>query len=353
MAIGNPFDKDMKTSIDEYLPKVVRGDWKNRIQDIFGMQSPQYFPGQTVAGINPGLDYALNSMYQYGNPNQFGGQQMGNAATAGNIGTNALASSNQFTNWQRRAGPNQFGYGQDVFNQTMGNLMPGLQGAYNAATRDINRGLNWNQLPGINMSNVAAGGMGNTKALQGSALAQGMAQDRAADIGSQLWMNAANQAQNAAMSSGMANLGSANQWRGDIMRGYQGTAGTGLPLLNQAFNMGQIGNQNRLQSGVFRQNQQQRNLDAEQARWNYNQNLPMNWYNQQMGALQGSIFGAPVGTNQNSLGGFMNTAQGVMGLLSGLGSMPQFPQLGQVAPPQQYNQQWSPGYAPPQSLAWS
>lgn len=351
MAIGNPFDKDTKISIDEYLPKVVRGDWKNRIQDIFGMQAPQYFPGQTVAGINPALDYALTGMYQYGNPNQFGGRQMGNAATAGNIGTNALASSNQFTNWQRRAGPNQFGYNQGVFDQTMSNILPALQPAYDAATRGISQNLNWNTLPGIRMESVAGGGMGDTRGRNRSALAIGLADKNAMDVGANLYMNALNQAQNAAMQSGMANLGSANQWRGDIMRGYQGTAGTGLPLLNQAFNMGQIGNQNRLQSGIFRQNQQQRNIDAEMARWNYNQNLPMNWYNQQMGALQGSIFGTPVGTNQNSLSGAMNTAQGIMGMLSGLG---QLPQLGQVAPPpQQYNQQWSPGYAPPQSLAWS
>ena len=350
MGIGNPFDKDTKISIDEYLPKVIRGDWKEMLSQPFGWQAPQYFPNATVAGINPTLDLALNQMAQYGN--QFGGQQMGNAATAGNVGTNALASSNQFTNWQRRAGPNQFGYDQGTFDQTMGNLMPGLQGAFDAQTRDLNRGLNWSQLPGIDMSRIGAGQQGSTKAAQGGALATGMAQDRAADIGSQLWMNAANQANQAAYGAGMANLGSANDWRGDIMRGYQGTAGTGLPMLNQAFNMGQTGLQNRLQSGVFRQNQQQRNIDAEMARWNYNQQLPMNFYNQQMGAVQNSIFGAPQGTNQNSLAGGMNFLQGLAGLASGFGGMPQLPQLGQVAPPQQYNQQWSPGYAPPQSFAF-
>lgn len=267
------------------IPGYLQSTYHDLTSQVMGLPMPQYYQGPTVAPLNSDIQRGLARMRQLSSGT--GRNVLNEQMLAGRYGGDALSQAYRTTMNFKNQGANKFKYDQGLFNRVMGNLTPGLQGAYNAATRDINRDLNWNQIPGINMANVAAGGMGNTKALQGSALAQGMAQDRAADIGSALWMNAANQANQAAYGAGSQNLDSRNAFRGQILGGFQNAANLGLPQLGNAFQTGTANAQNTLGVGDYLRNITQQKYDANMARWNFNQNRRMDHLRNRLSLIPG------------------------------------------------------------------
>ena len=307
---------------------------RDRMADINNLPAPLYYEGQTVADLNPSIMEGLRGLNLYGKPGYGGERARQQSLTAAGRGLGGLGQGMEFLKGYAAQGPNQFGYGQDVFNQTMGNLMPGLQGAYEAGTRDLFRNTGWNQLPGLNMGNVASGQQGGTKQGQASALAQGMAGDRAADIGSNLWMNAANQAQSAAMASGLANLQSSNQFGQDIMRGFGNFAQIGLPFINQAYNIGLTNRQLPLQVGEYMRNFDQQNIDADVARWTYDQNRPWQTLGNKIN-LANSLIGQPVTPQQTGLDPLSGAIQG---LQAGLGIYGAGQNAGWWGTPQTVNQ---------------
>ena len=300
----------------DVMPNWIEGDWRQLGGQIAGLQQPKYYPGKSLAPFTPLQRQAMGGINQYSSPGGFGFQTQYEMNKVGDRGRAAQQRGLNFTNYLGKRGANKFAFPQTTFNAAFSNLMPGLQGSYDAATRDINRDLNWNQLPGINMANVAAGGMGNTKALQGSALAQGMAQDRAADVGAGLYMNAANQALGLAGRAGLANQASANQLDSSRLGAYQGFAGLGLPYLDQSYNTGMQNLRNRLFVGDLQQGQQQRNIDANMNRWNFNQNIPMQHLQNQLNMVMGTVPNSgQIGTTTG-----MSPFQGaVQGLQAGMG----------------------------------
>lgn len=266
---------------------------RDRLPDINALGAPLYYPGQTVADLNPSIMRGLTGINLWGQPGYGGERGRQQSLTAAGRGLGALGHGMNFVKGLAAQGPAQFGYDQGTFNQTMGNLMPGLQDAYAAATRDLTRDLNWNTLPGLNMQNAMSGQMGGSKLGQQSALAQGMASDRAADIGSSLWMNAANQANQAALMAGRENLGAQQQFGQDIMRGYGQFGALGLPFISTAYDMGLQNRMLPLQVGEYMRGYDQQLIDADVARWNYDQNRPWETLSNKIN-MANALIGQPV-----------------------------------------------------------
>lgn len=319
-AIGGE-DKDPWDPHD-FVPNHLRDEWEDYGNAIGALQDPQYYQGQLIADQNPWLANSLSGMGEFGSTG-VGAGAMGNSVLGG-IGAlqTGLGDGLDYMNdlSQRQGG--LFQYDQGVFDQTMGNLMPAMQGSFDAATRDINRDLNWNTLPGINMAGVAAGHQGSTKVGQQSALAEGMAQDRASDIGASLYQNAVNQAQGAAMDAGQANL------RGDFdLLGRYGEFGRlGGQLLGQGYDMG-VGNLDMMnQAGAQQFGYDQSLINADKAKFDWEQTAPWDFLNQRLSMINGQKVG---GVNPAPIGGANPWLAGAQGAQMGLGLADMFGSMGQ------------------------
>ncbi len=258
---GNPDQhaNDPVRPEDLYLGSAQGG--VNDIMARAGNLAPwSYYPQSTVADMNPYMHGSLNNLYNNPSGNLYQ-SQMG---SFGGQATQSMAS--QMKN------PNQaFQYNQGTFDRSMSNLMPALQGSYDAATRDNNRNLNWSTLPGLDMGAAVAGQQGGTKLGQQSALATAMTGDRNADIGASMYQNAVNTANRDAMFAGQQNLGAQ-------MDLYQlGSAG-----LNSAYNMNAGNLQNQYLAGTGRQGYDQSQLTDSVNRFNFNQQEPYNAMTREM-----------------------------------------------------------------------
>lgn len=294
---------------DAYRPKVTRN-----LNAISNLQPVQFFPTDTLAGMNPQMWQATENMYRWGQPGGKGAQIADANTNAGYLNTLGGLQGLNYLNNLSTNGPQTYKYDQNTFNQVMGNLTPGLQGAYDAAMRDPVRQFNEQILPGINMGSIGSGGQFGTKAFNQGAIASRGLQDRAADTASALWMNAANQANQAGYGAGTQNLAAGMQTQNDILGGYQNYGQLGAQQLNQGYNMG-TGNLGQASAaGQTRQAYDQSMIDAQRERWDFNQNAPrqnlMDIYNANMGARLG---GQP---GYSGTSGFEGAIQGIQ---AGLG----------------------------------
>lgn len=310
----------------KYLP-----DIKALRNQIGGLDDRTFYEGQTYADLDPAQAAAYQGMVNFGMNNPAYGMQLGQ----GQLGLGNLGMGSSFLNQQMRAGAPQFQFDQGLFNQSMENLMPGLQGTYDDLTRDITRDLNWNQLPGLDLNLSAAGGMGGSRGQLAGGMLQGMAQDRMADVGSQLYQNALNQSFGAGMTSGQENLGGYLQNQQQLLGGASQLAGRGLPGIGDAYGTGISNLQTLLAGGTGFQQQQQLGIDEAIARFNYNRDQPYRDIADKTGLYSGIHFptgqavSAPPG--MNTLDAILSGAQAgagiydtVAGLLPDMGRTPDY-----------------------------
>jgi len=327
----------------DMIPKWAKQDWMRTGQNISNLQDPQAYGGPWTAGLNPMLNQSWMGGMQFGQPGGAGANaaDLSGFAGAGMLGYGA-GQGMDYMNQLRQQGPQQYQYDQGTYNQVMGNLMPGLQGQFDAAMRDPTRQFNEQTLPGINMGSIGSGGQFGTKAFNQGAIASRGLQDRAADTASGLWANAANQANQAGYGAGGLNLQSGQNLQNNLLGGYNNMASMGGNLVNQGYNMGAQNLQMQNTIGGQRQAYEQSIIDNQRAQWDQQQQLP--WTAQQN--RQNLYSGLSGGTNQGGTNtGFANTVNGAQ---TALGMWNMFsPMLNQG----NANQGFTPGYRPPQSLA--
>ena len=273
-----------------------------------------YYDRPTVANWNPQMWEANSAQRNFGQP---GGQGFNNTfqmGLAGGAGLQAGVGGIDYLRGLQEQGPNQFNYDQGTFDTTMNNLMPGLQGSYDAAMRDPIRQFNEQTVPGINMGASGAGQAFGTRGSNATAIAARGLQDRAADTAAGLWANAANQANAGGMRGGELNLNSANDMVNTLSQGYQNYGQLGTNQMNQAYNMG-VGNLNLNAQGAQNlQNYQQSMIDADKARWDFNQQEKINQPQRAIDAMQALRLGGTPGQSGPS------TASNVWnGVQAGLG----------------------------------
>lgn len=308
----------------------------------------RYAGGVAQGGIAQGS--GVNS----GMANEMAGNAVNaNAASMGSASMNA-AGMNAATN---------AGFNQNNLNNYINNDV--LQGQINAATQDINRNLNENQLTASAANAAASGNSGSSRRAVMDAIATRGADDRSADVAANMRGNAYNQAlgieagrasQNAGyqQAANQANAGfqqGANQanagFQQDAMRTNAGfnqqsdmyNAGAGNALLGQGYGIGasqlesNLGRQqqgNQFNAGQFNQ-ARQFGTGVGQNAFNTNQQ------NQQFGASLAARLGAQGTADMRTGAGMFNTGVGQQ-LASG--------QYGRDFEQQLMNQQFRQGMAP-------
>ena len=278
--------------------------------------------GNRYAGGAAGFDAAQGSGVDFG--------------MAGNMANSASMASPASMN----AAVNQ-GFDQNNLSNYINNDV--LQGQINAATRDISRNLNENQLTGIAANAAGSGNSGSSRRAVMDAIATRGANDRAADISSQMRGNAYNQA--LGIESGRANQNAAFQQAanqtnaGFDQAASQYNAGAQNALLSQGFGIGasqlqaNLGRQqqaDQFNTGAFNQ-ARQFGTGVGQSAFNTNQQ------NQQFGASLAARLGAQGVSDMRTGANMYNTGVGQQ-LASG--------QYGRDFDQQLLNQQFRQGMAP-------
>jgi hypothetical protein len=222
-----------------------------------------------------------------------------------------------------------------------------LQGQIDASTRDITRNLNENQLTGNASGAAATGNSGSSRRAVMDAIATRGANDRSADIASNMRGNAYNQALGIEAGRASQNAGfqqGANQANAGFQQNAnQFNAGQQNQLRSQGFSMG--GSQ--LESNLSRQ-QQGNQFNAgqfNQAR-QFGTGVGQNAFNtnqqgQQYGASLAASLGRQGVSNMQTGAGMFNT---------GVGQQLGAGQYGRDYEQQLYNQQFRQGMAPFNSL---
>ena len=363
-----------------------RRDLMNQAQQL----NNQGMPVEGVAGINPNLAGALKNQYMGGNMQAGAGVGLmgSGSALAGGSGSAlgysnnammrgpqggmraAFGAGNRYSGGAAQGGIAQggganFGMANGMGNSAstagpasmnaasnsgfdQGNLSnyinnDVLQGQIDASTRDITRNLNENQLTGSASNAAASGNSGSSRRAVMDAIATRGANDRSADIASNMRGNAYNQALGIEAGRASQNAGfqqGANQANANFMQNSnQFNAGQQNQLRSQGFTMG--GNQ--LENNLSRQQQaDQFNAgqfnQARQFGTGVGQNaFNTNQQNQQFGASLAARLGAQGTADMRTGAGMFNTGVGQQ-LASG--------QYGRDFEQQLMNQQFRQGMAP-------
>ncbi len=242
--------------------------------DYFNSGGRNFFPGDINADFNPNQIQGQNNLVNF----------------AGGLGTDLSTeaiNSNRFF--------------MDPNNIFQPNNIPGFQGSVDDLTRGFTQNLTENILPSVRGGATASGQFGGSASGIGEALSV--------------------ERSNAGLSDSLSNL-------------YLGAYGQGLDSFNQALNrapslFGLGAAPGHLQAGVgdIQQNQAQREIDADRARHDFEQNEPINMLQllQQLTGQQGQFGGTTTGeVSQSGGGGAGNILGGLLSLTSlfggGLGS---------------------------------
>lgn len=318
-SIGDVFKpSENHVGTDELYPDWMKQDIINQGKNIFDLQTPEYFPDSTIAAQNPWMQQSLQDMYGWGQAGGMGNTMMNNLYGQGNQALGAIGQGLDYMQGMQQRGPNDFQYDQGTYDNVMGNLAPGVQNMFDVNARQIQQGYDFNQLPGLNMAASQAGGYGGSKAMQQSALGQAMTAGNIQNMGSNLWMNAANQANAGGMQGGMANLQSANNFDSNMMSNYGRYGQMGANMLGDAYDMGISGLGLGERAGATQQAYDQSLVSADKARWDYEQNAP--WVAQAEQQRLAQMFNNPnaiqYGASPFQTG--LNAVTGIAGLYSGL-----------------------------------
>lgn len=208
------------------------------INDIYGQAQNLYqnygMPNQQVAGINPMLAQGIGQQYgfsQGGGNDIYTAQLMSSLANMGGYGT-AGATANRMAGGNVYNAPMTNGLNYNTLAASVNN--PFLEGQIDAASRDVVRNLQENQLTGNAAAAAASGNSGSSRRAVMDAIAQRGAADRVADIGSAM--------RGGAYTTG---LGLANQTALANQQAALGTNALNANLMSQganlAFNLGQQG----------------------------------------------------------------------------------------------------------------
>lgn len=300
-----------------------------------------WYQGALYAGMNPMQQGAATGAGQYAI-----GQGMDLSQGMINDAYPFLSQSGNYLNLANQMGnfnpgdPTQ----QNIYNAGQYADNPYLNGAIDAASRDVTRNLTEDVLPGINR---AAAGTGNTNSTR-TGIAEGLAlrgaQDRIGDIASTMRSDAWNQG-----------LGLSEQARGTNLQAQLQGRGLGLDALNTALgrgmdlrNQGMQGTVNMFdilgRAGDKYQQDQQGYNDANYQRWSGQYNQPWDLLSRYMGAVGGTNWGSTTSSATNNItpGSWGGALQGALGgFSSGLGLYKDFSSLMNTASQPSYYQ--SPG----------
>lgn len=294
----------------EYIPEHLRQSYKNLSSKIEGMPVPEYYQGQLIADQSQWTQDALNQMGSWGAGQ--GGDIMNQVLNTGQGFLDAGQQGVNYLNMMQERGPNQFQYDQGTYDQSMNNLTAGLQNVFDFGAGQIQQNFDWNVLPGLDMAGALGGQSGSTKQFQQGALGQALANQNIQDFGTGLWTNAANRADANAMSAGGQNLSAANNFDTTMLSNYGRMGEMGSRMLSQGYDMGLSNMGLGLEAGKIQDLYNQSIINADKAKWDFEQNAPMAHLTSQLGLIPGP--GQPVQASGPS-----NWEAAIQGAQAGLG----------------------------------
>lgn len=304
----------------EYVPDWMRSDLEDLYNQVFQLQTPEYYQGNLVAGMTPGYEQALQQAYAYGAPGGMGYDASQALFGAGYAGLPGIGAGMDYLNQMQARGPNQFQFDQGTYDQVMENLLPGIAPALEAGMRDDVRAFTEQYVPGVELQGSLGGDYWGTMPAQQTAIgARGLA-DREYDLFADLLTNAQNQATEAAYGAGGANLTAAQALDQSLLSGYQGFGNMGVNTLGAGFDLGAQGIGMGQQAGLADLGYDQSLIDAEMAKWDFEQSAPWTALQNQMYMLPkfGNAMGASAPSNFGT-GGTSAAADAWQGAMAGLG----------------------------------
>lgn len=275
----------------------------------YGLQrGTPYFSGDMYANMDPRTNTALQGIFGYGP------QGATNSAALTGRGVDLLGQGSQrlLDASGRLSGFNP----QDPTQQNITNAgfyanNPSLDGAIDAASRDVTRNLSEVELPGINRNAVANGNQNSTRTGIAEGIAMRGAGDRIGDIASSMRYDAFNNG-----------LNLAEQARGTNQADYLNAQSQAGALANSATGQGIVGLNNgqglaydnfdaQASAGGLYQADQQGNLDELFAKWQGGDQRAWELLNKYQGAITGA--GSYPSSTVSSGGGLQGAFQGALG----------------------------------------
>lgn len=295
MGQGSPKTQTVKT-VTELDPTTKA--WQSSLSGIgstlYGQGPMQYYGGNTVAQYSPQSNTALNMMQgqaQAGAPNYAGAQMSAQRNLSGY--NPAMPGAMQFalgnTNPQQQL--DQFG---------MGSVSPYVDQAFNNGARHVTDAVN---------TQFAKAGRFGANAAYGQGLG-GALSDLYTNIAMPAYENSANRALSATstnLQSQMSGLG----MYGDLFNQGAQNSMNQQSQLASLYNYGSMPAQQMAAVGSAYDSQNQANIDADKARWDFNQQAPWQSANMYAGLMSG-MPSAQTST-QTSTGPGANKMMGALG----------------------------------------
>ena len=315
------FGSDPKTSTAIAPPQLnpqqapfLTGGW-NAAQSLFNQQKDTpYFAGPTYAGLNQMQTSGANQLAAYANSPGAALGEAASTAAQSNLGAGSLFGSNAMDLYRKSlADPTQ----GIISNASQYANSPYAQSMVDAASRDVTRNLQENELTGIQSGAIDAGGLNSSRAGAAEAIAQRGAADRIADTSANIRGDLFNQGLQ--MSQNQHNQNFANASGANSQLGAAFTNGMQGAATAQGINFGNADAITR--AGSMFQADQQGQMDDKFTNWQNSMNMPWNTLGNYMGVIGGgNPISGGIQTSSTSAGkqSGIGTALGVASALKGL-----------------------------------
>jgi len=319
LGIGGETGSTTSTPWEEQIPYLQEGF--RGAQNLYQQGPAQYYPGQTVAGINPNMQSYLGGMGGYTQGGVGAGQDVmgyGQQMAGGIPQTQQFysdAMSNYFNPYASAdfqqafdvQNPYQSQQYQDIISGSVANN-PVLQAQIEMGQADINRNLQENIMPGIATGAVATGNTGSTRRGVAEGIAARGAMEQGSDLATMLQTNAYNQAisqagqwaggeqfgQQAGMSGAQLGAGGA-QFGQNYQMGAASQLGgmgqTGLGNIGAGYGLGSQAYQDLMGAGMYERGIEQEGLYGDKARFDFEQNAPWDNLARYQQAISGNYGG--------------------------------------------------------------
>jgi hypothetical protein len=286
-----------------------------------------WYEGQLYAGMNPMQQGAATGAGQYamGQGMDLSQGMVQDSQPFLAQGSNFLNTANRLANF---APGNSTQY--NINNAGLYANNPYLDGAIDAASRDVTRNLTEDVLPGISRQ---AAGTGNTNSTR-TGIAEGIAlrgaQDRIGDIAATVRADAYNSGLGLSAQERVANMGASLQGQGMGLDGLNTALGRGMDLRNQGL-QGTVNMYDLLgRAGDKFQGDQQGYADANFERWKGQYDMPWDMLSRYMGAVGGQNWGSSTSQTTKDItpGSWGGALQGALGgAAAGMGLYKDFSSL--------------------------
>jgi hypothetical protein len=314
--MGDLFGGTTKTT-QETNPWAPQGD---ALKGIFSAAGKAYdskagtpwYQGDLYASMDPATANAIHGVLDYtGNT---GANSAGAITNAGQalMNPNAVTSANDRYSAAAGADPTQ----GNIAAATAYANNPAIDGMVDAASRDVNRNLFENELPGLNQAATGSGNVNSSRAGVAEGIMRRGAADRVGDISSSIRGDAYNRGLSLAEGARDTNLNA----MGNAAGLYGQQLGQGIGALTSGNNLAMSNFGSAIDSSQLFQKDRQGQDDAAMTAWQANDNRDMDLLSKYYGIVGANNWGGTSTTTQKQSGNILGTLAGLASTAAGFGA---------------------------------